>query len=54
MVGSPYFRATWLGYNQADVAWQVNDNGTKFLAGAGLLNVLALVDTYEIATGQKD
>jgi hypothetical protein len=46
--------ATWLGYNQPDVAGHVHDYGTKFLAGAGLLNVLSLVDTYEIATGKKD
>ena len=54
MVGLPYFLATWLGYNQPDVAGHVHDYGTKFLAGAGLLNVLALVDAYEIATGKKD
>jgi len=54
MVGIPYFLATWLGYNQADVAGHVHDYGTKFLAGAGMLNVLSLVDAYEIATGQKD
>ncbi len=54
MVGLPYFLATWLGYNQPDVAGHVHDYGTKFLAGAGLLNVLSLVDAYEIATGKKD
>lgn len=52
--GLPYFLATWLGYNQPDVAGHVHDYGTKFLAGAGLLNVLAMVDVYEIIAGKKD
>jgi hypothetical protein len=37
-----------------DLAGHVHDYGTKFLVGAGLLNILAMVDVYEIATGQKD
>jgi hypothetical protein len=32
----------------------VHDYGTKFLVAAGLLNLLAIVDAYEIATGRKD
>jgi hypothetical protein len=31
----------------------VHDYGTKFLVSAGLLNVLAMVDAYEIACGKK-
>ena len=27
---------------------------SKFLVGAGLLNVLGMVDAFEIATGRKD
>ena len=27
---------------------------TLVLVGAGLLNILAMVDAYEIATGKKD
>ncbi len=49
-----YLLATWLGYNQPDVAGHVHDYGTKFLVAAGLLNVLAIVDAFEIATGRKD
>ncbi|MBS1874244.1 MAG: hypothetical protein JSU00_13590 [Acidobacteria bacterium] len=49
-----YFLATWLGYNQPDVAGHVHDYGTKFLVAAGLLNILAMVDAFEIATGRKD
>ena len=52
--GLPYFLATWLGYSQADVAGLVHDYGTKFLVTAGLLNVLAMVDVFEIAVGRKD
>ena len=52
--GLPYFAATWLGYNQPDVAGHVHDYGTKFLVAAGLLNVLAMVDAFEIAVGRKD
>ena len=54
MSGVFYFLATWLGYTQPDLAGHVHDYGTKFLVGAGLLNVLAIVDAYEIATGKKD
>lgn len=54
MTGIPYFLATWLGYDQVDVAGHVHDYGTKFLVGAGLLNILSMVDSWEIATRQKD
>ena len=29
------------------------DYGTKFLVCAGLLNILAMIDAYEIAVGKK-
>lgn len=51
--GVLYFLATWMGYSQPDVAGHVHDYGTKFLVGAGLLNVLAIVDAFEIACGKK-
>jgi hypothetical protein len=51
--GALYFIAVALGYNQPDVAGHVFDYGSKFLVGAGLLNVLAMVDVHEIATGKK-
>jgi hypothetical protein len=54
MSGILYFVTVWLGYNQADVAGHVHDYGTKFLVAAGLLNVLAMVDAFEIASGKKD
>jgi len=52
--GLLYFITTWLGYNQPDVAGHVHDYGTKFLVAAGLLNILAMVDAYDIAVRKKD
>jgi hypothetical protein len=52
--GLLYLLATWLGYSQPDAAGHVHDYGTKFLVAAGLLNILAMVDAYEIAMGEKD
>ncbi|HYK62359.1 MAG TPA: DUF6677 family protein [Bryobacteraceae bacterium] len=54
MSGILYFLTVWLGYAQPDIAGHVHDYGTKFLVGAGLLNVLGMVDAYEIATRQKE
>lgn len=51
--GALYIVASLLGYDQPDVAGHVYDYGTKFLVSAGLLNVLAMVDAYEIAVGKK-
>ncbi len=52
--GAIYGLTTAFGYTQPDVAGHVHDYGTKFLVAAGLLNILAMVDAYEIATGKKD
>jgi hypothetical protein len=52
--GILYILTRWLGYSQADVAGHVHDYGTKFLVAAGLLNLLAMVDAFEIATGKRD
>jgi hypothetical protein len=54
MNGLLYLLTFWLGYSQPDVAGHVHDYGTKFLVAAGLLNILAMVDAYEIAVGKKD
>ncbi|MCW5978667.1 MAG: hypothetical protein KIT09_11345 [Bryobacteraceae bacterium] len=48
-----YFFTVWLGYAQPDVAGHVHDYGTKFLVAAGLMNILAMVDAFEIAVGRK-
>lgn len=52
--GILYLLSAWLGYNQPDMAGAVHDYGTKFLVTAGLLNLLAMVDAFEIAAGRKD
>ncbi len=52
--GLPYLISTMLGYGPPDQAGPSPDYGAKFLVGAGLLNILAIVDAYEIATRQKD
>jgi hypothetical protein len=52
--GALYFGAAMFGYSQPDMPGDVHDYGTKFLVTAGLLNVLAMVDAFEIATGKKD
>ena len=52
--GLLYFLASFLGYAAPDQAGHTSDYGSKFLVSAGLLNILAIVDAYEIATRQKD
>jgi len=52
--GILYLLSVAFGYNQPDVAGHVHDYGTKFLVTAGLLNILAMVDAFEIAVGRKD
>jgi hypothetical protein len=49
-----YIGAAMFGYAAPDLPGAVHDYGTKFLVTAGLLNILAMVDSYEIATGKKD
>lgn len=51
--GILYMLAVWLGYNQPEIAGHVHDYGTKFLVAAGLMNVLAMVDAFEIVSGRK-
>jgi len=52
--GLLYLLSVWLGYNQPDMAGHVHDYGTKFLVAAGLLNILAMVDAFDIAAGRKE
>ena len=52
--GILYILSVGFGYSQVDLAGHVHDYGTKFLVTAGLLNVLAMVDAYEIAAGRKE
>ncbi len=52
--GLIYFIAVWSGYSAPDVPSHSVDYGSKFLVAAGLLNILAIVDAYEIATREKE
>jgi hypothetical protein len=52
--GILYLLSTWLNYSQPDMAGHVHDYGTKFLVTAGLLNILAMADAFDIAAGRKD
>lgn len=42
------------GYQAVASASPIADYGTKFLLVAGLLNVLCVLDAYDIAVGNKD
>ena len=46
--------ALTIGDLAIDVAGHSVDYGTKFMVIAGLFNILAMVDAFEIATGRKD
>ena len=51
--GSFYFLARSLEHNGADVSHAAGDYGTRFLATAGVLNLLAALHAYEAARGRK-
>ena len=51
--GSFYFLARALERNGADVSHAGGDYGTRFLATAGVLNLLAALHAYEAARGRK-
>jgi len=52
--GLLYLMTVAFGYSQVDTPGHVHDYGTKFLVTAGLLNLLAMVDAFEIAARRKD
>jgi hypothetical protein len=52
--GALYFIAAWMGYGPPQTAGHNADYGSKFIVCAGLLNILAVVDAYEITTRQKE
>lgn len=49
-----YFIASFAGYGPPDGPGHAADYGSKFIVCAGLLNILGIVDAYEIATRKKD
>lgn len=46
--------ARFFGYAGGDPFFVSSDFGTAFLVSAGMLNVLAILDTYDIAIGRKN
>jgi hypothetical protein len=51
--GCFYFVARFLEHTGADVSHAQGDYGTRFLATAGVLNILAALHAYEAARGRK-
>jgi len=52
-VGAVYFAASALGYGTGDVRAVTYEYGNAFLIVAGLLNLLVVIDAYDIAVGRK-
>jgi hypothetical protein len=52
-VGLPYFIASALGLGAGDVRAVGYEYGNAFLIVAGLLNLLVVIDAYDIALGRK-
>lgn len=51
--GGLYILSQLLDWGNSAIAVAVADYGTKFIVVSGLLNVMAAVDAYHIATGRK-
>ena len=52
-IGAVYFAAGVLGYGTGDVRAVTYEYGNAFLIVAGLLNLLVVIDAYDIAVGRK-
>jgi hypothetical protein len=52
-IGVPYFIAKTLGYGNGDVRAVTYEYGNAFLIVAGLLNLLVVIDAYDVAVGRK-
>ena len=52
-IGVPYFIASALGYGGGDVRAVTYEYGNTFLIVAGLLNLLVVIDAYDVAMGRK-
>ena len=52
-IGLPYFIAGGLGYGAGDVRAVTYEYGNAFLIVAGLLNLLVVIDAYDVALGRK-
>jgi len=52
-IGVPYFIASALGYGAGDVRAVTYEYGNAFLIVAGLLNLLVVIDAYDVMMGRK-
>ncbi|PYR32257.1 MAG: hypothetical protein DMF90_23955 [Acidobacteria bacterium] len=52
-IGIPYFVASGLGLGGGDVRAVSYEYGNAFAIVAGLLNVLVIIDAYDVALGRK-
>lgn len=52
-IGAAKPAATFFGYGGGDPFFVCSDYGTAFLISAGMLNVLSILDAYDIAMGRK-
>jgi hypothetical protein len=52
-IGATYFIAAGLGYGGGDVRAVTYEYGNAFLVVAGLLNMLVVIDAYDVAVGRK-
>lgn len=52
-IGIPYFMAGTLGYGTGEVTAVTYEYGNTYLVVAGLLNLLVVVDVWDVALGRK-
>jgi hypothetical protein len=52
-IGAPYFIASMLGLGVGDVRAVTYEYGNAFLIVSGLLNLLVVIDAYDVAVGRK-
>jgi hypothetical protein len=52
-IGAPYFIADALGYGLGQARSVTYEYGNAFVIVAGLLNMLVVIDAYDVAAGRK-
>ena len=52
-IGAIYFIASAMGYGGGEVRAVTYEYGNAFLIVAGLLNLLVIIDAYDVAMGRK-
>ncbi|HEV8384506.1 MAG TPA: DUF6677 family protein, partial [Candidatus Acidoferrales bacterium] len=52
--GGYYFAAKYLSMGPPDISHAAGDYGTRFFAGAGVLNLLCVLDALDISAGRKE